>query len=86
MDQKSVMDLLSEPAFWIIAAWLIRELWGTYREKSKELTKSLSELALAVTELRVEIKNLKDSVGHIPTIRQDLNALHSKVREIEGNA
>lgn len=53
--------------------------WFSGNDQNKS---EVIKLTLAMTELKIEIKHLSEKMTYMPKIQQDLNELHSKVREI----
>jgi Na+/phosphate symporter len=60
-----------------------KETKTAHSQALKEATTETHKLALAITELTVEIRNLKETTKHIPKIQKDLHILHGRVRELD---
>tara|TARA_R110000868_G_scaffold118706_1_gene314708 strand:- start:33 stop:290 length:258 start_codon:yes stop_codon:yes gene_type:complete len=77
LDLKWLLGIIGVAAG-ILATKLFDRRLAADDSEREEITK----LTLAMTELKVEIKHLAAALTPMPKIQQDLNELHSKVREI----
>lgn len=86
-------ELIKNPIFWLIVAWVLRELWGNWKVKRrsledkintmiKENTNEMSKLTLAVTKLEVKIEQLDRLTSKIPDLLDSLNVAHERIRNI----
>lgn len=46
-------------------------------------TKAISELQVGVVKLTCQIENLTAIIGPLPKMKEDINAAHKKIRDIE---
>lgn len=70
--------------------FLLKTLWEMFSDRQKKNTDAMKELTAAVqqltisnVELKIEVKSLKELAGEVPYIKQDLNRLGQKVRDME---
>ena len=70
--------------------FLLKTLWDMFSDRQKKNTEAMKELTataqtltISIVELKVEVKQLKDLAGEVPYIKQDLNRLGQKVRDME---
>ena len=70
--------------------FLLKTLWDMFSDRQKkntdamkELTQAVQQLTISNVELKVEMKQLKELAGEVPYIKQDLNRLGQKVRDME---
>lgn len=73
-----------------VAVWIGKMLFDMVVNKYKKHqaaldknTEALTELKMAITELRVEVKWLREISADIPIVKRDLNSLGDKVRKME---
>lgn len=76
-----------------IVVFILKVLWDMIVNKYKKnnetitaLTQAMNDLRLAVTELKVEIKWLREATSEIPGIKSDLNHLGKKVRDMQADS
>jgi hypothetical protein len=81
VDFKWFLGVLGIAIGAIAAKLLDRWFAGNDAEKGEVI-----KLTLAMTELKIEIRHLAEKLTYMPKIQQDLNELHSKVREINARA
>ena len=77
IDLKWLLGIIGLAIGALSAKLMDRWFSGHDAEKSE-----IIKLTLAMTELKIEIKHLSEKITYMPKIQQDLNELHSKVREI----
>jgi outer membrane murein-binding lipoprotein Lpp len=72
-----------------VASWAIGKLWGIGSKSHEKLITAVDGLILAMTELKIEIRNLKEKMdihrSDIQTMKGDLNEAHARIREIKSN-
>lgn len=68
-----------------LLAFLVKDLFTKSRSELKEHAKAIQLNTIAMSELKVELMNLKESVKLLPKIEQDVNAAHYKLRKYEKN-
>lgn len=63
---------------------LLKEIIGYFSNKKRDhdnaQLKATTENTLAVTELRVEVKNLKEVIAPLPKMKEDLFIAHERIR------
>jgi hypothetical protein len=82
--------LLSNPATWILAGWLIKEMWASRKTKDKEHTSALQQntqeiqkLTLALAKFEFRLDHLDKAVELLPKMRNDINDFHAKIRALD---
>jgi uncharacterized protein YoxC len=88
------MDTLSEaPPYLLIAVivvlcWLVKELWDYRKRISNKHDSLLQQNTLALVELKVEVKNLKETISPLlrktEKLEKDVNSLHEARRQDRG--
>lgn len=63
--------------------WLLNKLWDQKMAKGKDQDSQLSQLTIAMVELKVEVKNMSQILSLLPKLVQDSNAAHDKIRSLE---
>lgn len=73
----------------VITLFLISKIWELLSGKNerqeraiKENTDSINKMNLELAETRVYLKILNESIKSLPKIQSDVDAAHSKIREI----
>lgn len=89
VDPNDAKQLVSNSAFWIIVAWLAREVLSHFRNTKKDLNKSLKEntteamkLQMSITELKIQLKAIEDSTKSIPKMQRDIDIAHERLRQL----
>ena len=73
-----------------LGLWALKELYASWKGKDREKSETLKAntdavqmLTLAITELKVELRNLKESIQPMPKLIRDMDVAHEKLRRIE---
>jgi GDP-D-mannose dehydratase len=72
---------------WIYAAlggltvWLLKEIYGIYKDSQKINTEDIKELGIEIHDLKVEMRLTRQAMEDIPKLKRDVDALHQKFRE-----
>lgn len=75
---------------WILAGFLLKEAFSAIKgfrsetkTESKEMIQEIQKLAIAIVELRVEMKHLSIVLELIPKLQRDVDAAHTAIRELK---
>jgi len=77
-----IQEMLPNLAYGAISVWLLNKLWDIGSGSHKKLVESNANLVVALVELKIELKGLKEIISEIPRIRGDVNEAHAKIREL----
>lgn len=53
------------------------------KDTFNSLSKSVKQLTVAVVELKVELRNVKEKLDEFPKMKKDIDAFHVKIRDIQ---
>lgn len=83
-------DLITNPAFWIVVAWLGKELLARYYKRDqdltnaiKELTTEINQLKLAILENKLEVRAVKEATQEMTKMKHDLNLAHHNLKKLD---
>lgn len=89
MDPQAINDLTHNAAFWVILAWVGREILSHFKKKEtdhsramEKNTQAISTLTIAITELKVRLTMIDDNIKMLPKMRDDINEAHSRIRTL----
>lgn len=64
----------------IVAGFLVKELFYTFKNSNKEHTKAIQENTLAITKLEVQLEHMTQKLSELPSIKKDVDAAHEAIR------
>lgn len=76
------IDTNSVASMGTLAVIALRELIKIFRDDRNKSTKATEENTIAIAELKVEIRSLREKIDDLPQMRDDLNLAHAKLRNI----
>lgn len=63
------------------AAWFFRDWYTEGRAKALKQTEALLANTMAIQKLELQVERLNEFLHVIPKMKDDINALHSKLRD-----
>lgn len=82
-------SLLSNPTFLLLFFWFLKEMYslskskvGGFETAMKENSIKLSELTISLVRLETRLESFEKIMETVPKLRSDVDAAHSKIREI----
>jgi hypothetical protein len=83
------LELIKNPTFWVIVAWVLREMYTARKSKDKELTSAIKEatekiiaLTISMTKLEVKLEAVEQINKYVPKMNDDLRVLHGNMKKI----
>ncbi len=93
LDGKELLSLIQNPIFLLIGAWVMREFWTLSQKKAsgyddalKANNAKLTELTIAIVKLETRLESVDKALEILPKMRADIDASHSKIRDLATNA
>lgn len=66
-----------------LATMALGKLWDFFLNRATKQTDAINALNLSVTELRVELRLIREVIKNLPEVEKDLHAVAQKVRNLE---
>lgn len=68
--------------FVLVAAFLCKDIFLSFKNTGKEHTKAIQENTLAITKLEVQLEHTNQKLGEIPTMKKDIDSAHESIRAL----
>lgn len=72
-----------------VGVFIIKALWEMVMSRQKQdsttmakMNDTLNQLSIAITELRVEIRWLRETVSDIPVMKQDIEKIKEQIKPL----
>jgi hypothetical protein len=85
MDITALLGSLPRPVIDLLVIgllYLLNNFIQDRRKKSDKESDAIDQLKLAVVELKVEVKGLRETLQDLPKIKRDVDAAHEKIRDL----
>lgn len=78
------------PALYLALGFLVREIWGWYKNRSKDMKTELTAATVAINQLektmigiQFQLKTLNEQITPLIKLRGDVDEAHTKIRELK---
>ena len=67
----------------VVLAFLVKDIFLTFKSNQKEHTKAIQENTLAITKLEVQLEHTNQKLAEVPSMRKDIDAAHEAIRSLK---
>lgn len=67
----------------VVLGFLIQGIASHFFGETKANSKAAAEFNVAIAELKVEVRNLRECLQGLPKLKEDVDAAHGKIRVLE---
>lgn len=66
----------------LVAAFLLKDIFLSFKNTGKEHTKAIQENTLAITKLEVQLEHTNHKLSEIPEMKKDIDSAHESIRAL----
>lgn len=83
LEVQQILALLHQPAFWILAIWLLKEVWAGSKQRLFSLEEKTTNLTIQMAKVMTQLEGISKTTDLIPKILIDVDQAHDRIREIK---